>query len=112
MTNPGVFFDLSIGGHPAGRIVMELFEDSTLITAKNFQALCTRENGIDTVGKPLHYKGSTFHRVIPGYMVHGGDITHGNGTNGESIYGPSFVNENFVKKHIGPGILSVAITGT
>ena len=90
---------------------MELFADSTPITAENFRALCTREKGIDTVGKALHYKGSTFHRVIPRYMVHGGDIIHRNGTGGESIYGPSFANENFVKKHIGPGILSIATIG-
>ncbi|TXG57210.1 hypothetical protein EZV62_018523 [Acer yangbiense] len=102
MANPRVFFDLSIDGHLAGRIVIELFADSTPITAENFQALCTKEKGIGTVGKPLHYKGSTFHHIIPGYMVHGGDITHGNGTGGESIYGPSFADKNFVKKHIGP----------
>ncbi|TXG46408.1 hypothetical protein EZV62_028090 [Acer yangbiense] len=112
MGNPRVFFDLSIDGIPVGRIVMELFADSTPITAENFRALCTGEKGIGTVGKPLHYKGSTFHRVIPGYMVHGGDITQGNGTGGESIYGPSFTDENFVKKHIGPGILSMAKTST
>ncbi|KAK3225690.1 hypothetical protein Dsin_005552 [Dipteronia sinensis] len=112
MTNPRVFFDLSIGGRPAGRIVMELFVNSTPITADNFRALYTGEKGIDMVGKSLNYKGSTFHRVIPGYMVHGEDITHGNGTSGESIYGPSFTDENFVKKHIGSGILSMAKTGT
>ncbi|TXG51663.1 hypothetical protein EZV62_024187 [Acer yangbiense] len=71
MANPRVFFDLSIDSHPAGRIVMELFADNALITVKNFPALCTGENGIDTVGKPLHYKGSSFHHVIPRYMVHG-----------------------------------------
>ncbi|TXG53473.1 hypothetical protein EZV62_022642 [Acer yangbiense] len=112
MANPIVFFDLSIDGIPAGRIVMELFANSTLITAENFRALCTGEKGIGTAGKPFHYKGSTFHRVIPGYMVHGGDITQGNGTSGESIYDPSFADENFVKKHIGPGILSMAKTST
>ncbi|KAK0603346.1 hypothetical protein LWI29_007947 [Acer saccharum] len=112
MGNPRVFFDLSIDGIPTGRIVMELFADNTPITAENFRALCTGEKGIGTVGKPLHYKGSTFHRVIPGYMVHGGDITQGNGTGGESIYGPSFADENFVKKHIGSGILSMAKTST
>ncbi|KAK3204536.1 hypothetical protein Dsin_018582 [Dipteronia sinensis] len=112
MANPRVFFELSIDGHPVGRIVMELFADSTPITAENFWALCTREKGISTLGKPLHYKGSTFHRMIPRYMVHRGDMTHGNGTGGESIYGPSFADENFVKKHIGPGIMSMAKIGT
>ncbi|TXG66771.1 hypothetical protein EZV62_008046 [Acer yangbiense] len=112
MGNPRVFFDLSIDGIPTGRIVIELFADSTPITAENFRALCTGEKWIGTVGKPLHYKGSTFHRVIPGYMVYGGDITQGNGTGGESIYGPSFTDENFVKKHISPGILSMAKTST
>ncbi|KAK3226166.1 hypothetical protein Dsin_006028 [Dipteronia sinensis] len=112
MMNPRVFFDLSIDSHPASRIVMELFAVSTPITAENFHVLCTREKGINTVGKPLYYKGSTFHRVIPGYMVHGGNITHGKGNGGESIYGPSFADENFVKKHIGLGILLVAKRGT
>ena len=69
--NPRVFFDLSIDGHPAGRIVMELFVDSTPITTENFQALCTGEKGIGMFGKALHYKGSTFHLVRRGYMVHG-----------------------------------------
>ncbi|KAK3221426.1 hypothetical protein Dsin_008451 [Dipteronia sinensis] len=112
IANPRVFFDLSIDGHPGARIVMELFTDSTPITAENFRALCTGEKGIDTVGKPLHYKGSTFHHVIPGYMVHGEDMTQGNGIGGESIYSPSFTDENFVKKHIGPGIMSMEKIGT
>ncbi|TXG60268.1 hypothetical protein EZV62_014841 [Acer yangbiense] len=109
--NPRVFLDLNIAGHVAGRLVIELFADSTPITAENFRALCTDEKGIGKVGKPLHYKGSTFHRVIPGFRWHGGDFTNGNGTGGESIYGASFTNENFKKKHIGPGILSMANTG-
>ncbi|KAK2652988.1 hypothetical protein Ddye_012844 [Dipteronia dyeriana] len=74
--NPRVFFDLSIDEQSAGRIVMELVTDSTPITAENFWALYTGEKGINTVGKPLHYKGSTFHCIIPMYMVYGGDITH------------------------------------
>ncbi|KAK2659914.1 hypothetical protein Ddye_006447 [Dipteronia dyeriana] len=112
MTNPRVFFDLSIDDDKAGRIVIELFADSTPITVENFQALCTEEKGMSIVGKPLHYKGSTFHCVVPGYVVHGGDITQGNGTGGESIYGPNFADENFLKKHIGTGILSMAKTST
>lgn len=111
MTNPRVFFDMTIGGQPAGRIVMELFADTTPRTAENFRALCTGEKGISSSGKPLHYKDSNFHRVIPEFMCQGGDFTSGNGTGGESIYGSKFDDENFVKEHTGPGILSMANSG-
>ncbi|CAE7617123.1 PCKR1 [Symbiodinium necroappetens] len=111
MAKPVVFFDMSIGGTPAGRITMELRADVAPKTAENFRALCTGEKGTGKSGKPLHFKGSAFHRVIPDFMCQGGDFTAGNGTGGESIYGSKFADENFTLKHTGPGILSMANAG-
>eukprot|EP00536_Pseudo-nitzschia_multiseries_P018405 jgi/Psemu1/321320/estExt_fgenesh1_pm.C_24850001 len=113
--NPRVFFDIEIDGKKAGRIQMELFQTINPKTCENFRALCTGEKGVGKSGKKLHYKGSVFHRVIPGFMCQGGDFTNGNGTGGESIYGGKFddewyENELFIT-HNSPGMLSMANSG-
>ncbi|KAJ6306588.1 hypothetical protein OIU78_021829 [Salix suchowensis] len=138
-TNPLVFLDVSIDGDPAERIFIELFADVVPRTAENFRALCTvddtvfnskyivspgltgspyrltipdGEKGIGkTTGKPLHYKGSAFHRIIKEFMAQGGDFSKGNGTGGESIYGGKFADENFILRHEGAGRLSMANSG-
>merc|ERR1712098_928847 len=104
MSNPTVFFDVTIGGSSAGRIVFELYSDAVPKTCENFRALCTGEKGMGKNGKPLHFKGSAFHRIIPQFMCQGGDFTRGDGRGGESIYGNKFNDENFNLKHTGPGI--------
>uniref|UniRef100_A0A2S2PAY3 peptidylprolyl isomerase n=1 Tax=Schizaphis graminum TaxID=13262 RepID=A0A2S2PAY3_SCHGA len=109
--NSVVFLDIEIAQEKIGRIVIELFNNVVPKTAENFRALCTGEKGNGLSGKPLHLKGSLFHRAVPEFMIQGGDITAGNGSGGESIYGLFFEDENFKLLHEESGVLSMANTG-
>ncbi|XP_038891396.1 peptidyl-prolyl cis-trans isomerase CYP22 [Benincasa hispida] len=107
--NPIVFFDVTIGTIPAGRIKMELFADIAPKTAENFRQFCTGE--YRKAGLPVGYKGCQFHRVIKDFMIQAGDFVKGDGSGCVSIYGHKFEDENFVAKHTGPGLLSMANSG-
>lgn len=109
--NPKVFFDITVEGEPAGRMLFELRADAVPQTAENFRKLCVGGNGKASSGHEIHFKGVKFHRIIPGFMIQGGDFTKGNGTGGQSIYGAKFNDENFQLKHSEPGILSMANSG-
>ncbi|KAG7087253.1 cyclophilin peptidyl-prolyl cis-trans isomerase Cyp2 [Marasmius oreades] len=99
-----VFFDITINSNYVGRMVFRLYDDIVPKTCRNFRELATGQHGFG-------YKGCRFHRIIPGFMAQGGDLTKNDGTGGKSIYGPKFADESFKIKHSKPGLLSMANGG-
>lgn len=106
-----VFLDVDIDKQRLGRIVIGLYGEVVPKTVENFRALCTGELGKGRSGKPLHYKGVPFHRIIPGFMIQGGDIVYGNGKGNESIYGGVFRDENFKIRHSHAGMVAMVNSG-
>jgi len=102
--NHNVFFDISIDGRSVGRIVFRLFDDITPVTSRNFRELATGQPGYGYAGSPIH-------RIIPDFMIQGGDITARDGTGGRSAFGQPFADENFVVRHDRPGLISMANRG-
>merc|ERR1711874_71846 len=101
-----VFFRISVDGEDYGQINMELFDEVVPRTAGNFYSIATGENQ-----QGFTYTQSIFHRIIPEFMLQGGDFENFDGTGGQSIYGRKFNDENFLVKHGSPGLLSMANSG-
>ncbi|XP_005377927.1 PREDICTED: peptidyl-prolyl cis-trans isomerase-like 6 isoform X3 [Chinchilla lanigera] len=106
-----VFLDVGIDFSPIGRLIFELYCDTCPKTCTNFQTLCTGKAGFSERGVRLHYKGSIFHRVVQNGWIQGGDIVAGKGNDGESIYGPTFEDENFSVPHNKRGVLGMVNKG-
>mmetsp|Transcript_23155 Transcript_23155/g.39728 ORF Transcript_23155/g.39728 Transcript_23155/m.39728 type:complete len:166 (+) Transcript_23155:3-500(+) len=103
--------DIRVGGKELGRLTFELYKDIVPKTAENFYMLCGGKGYCKKTGHHRNYKGCNFHRIIPGFMIQGGDYVFNNGRGGESIYGPKFPDENFKVKHNKPFLLSMANSG-
>ncbi|KAI3767918.1 hypothetical protein L2E82_18347 [Cichorium intybus] len=103
------FMDVDIDKQRLGRIIIGLYGEVVPKTVEDFRALCTGEFGKGKSGKPLHYKGIPFHRIIPGFMIQVGDTVYGNGRGNESIYGGVFRDVNFKIKHSHAGPDSIDV---
>ncbi|KAK9051922.1 hypothetical protein SSX86_028550 [Deinandra increscens subsp. villosa] len=106
-----VFLDVDIDKQRLGRIIIGLYGEVVPKTVENFRFLCTGELGNSSRGTLLHYKGTPFHRIIPGFMIQGGDIVHRDGRGNESIYGGTFRDENFKIKQSHPGMVAMVNSG-
>ncbi|GAY45970.1 hypothetical protein CUMW_093420 [Citrus unshiu] len=106
-----VYLDVDIEEQRLGRIVIGLYGQVVPKTVENFRALCTGEKGTGASGKPLHYKGRPFHRIVSGFVIQGGDIVRGDGKGSDSIYGGTFPDENFKIKHSHAGVVSMVNSG-
>jgi peptidylprolyl isomerase len=104
-----VFFTVSIDGVEAGRIEIGLFGGIVPRTAANFEALCKGDRRAGSTR--LAFAGSSFHRIIPSFMIQGGDFTNADGTGGMSIYGQTFPDENFTLKFDRKYLVAMANAG-
>ena len=106
-----VFFEYHIEGEFMGRVEFGLYGQTVPKTVKNFVALVDGTAGTSKHGKPMHYKNTSINRIIPAFMVQGGDFDFDDGTGGESIYGDTFIDENFHIRHTKPYLLTMHNNG-
>ncbi|KAM9005063.1 probable inactive peptidyl-prolyl cis-trans isomerase-like 6 isoform X1 [Sarcophilus harrisii] len=109
--HPLVFFEVTVNKRIIGRLIFELYADVCPKTCENFRTLCTGKAGFSQSGIKLHYKNTIFHRLVKNGWLQGGDIYMGKGDGGESIYGPTFEDENFIVPHDKRGVLGMANKG-
>lgn len=108
---PKVFLDITVGNKPLGRLVFELFTDMTPVSAENFRGLCTGDYGTGQLGSKLSYLDTLFHKILPKQYCAAGDILRNNGTSGESVYGPTFPDEDFTRRLSCAGLLATINKG-
>jgi len=111
LVRPRCYFDITVDAEPMPRLVLELAYDVAPKTCSNFRALCMGERGVGQEGRPLHYKGTSIFRIVPGFVCQGGDFVSDDGLGSDSIFGGDFDDENFELKHHSAGIVSMANDG-